>query len=77
MAISLTEFRANIYRLVDEAIATGRPIEIGRNGRIVRIVPEMPVAKMDRLLERNGVISGDPEELVHIDWSGDWSGNLP
>jgi antitoxin (DNA-binding transcriptional repressor) of toxin-antitoxin stability system len=39
--ISITTFRANIYRLVDDMIRTGEPLLITRKGRIheVRIVP--------------------------------------
>ena len=32
MSLSLTEFRANLYKIVDEVIRTGMPIEIERKG---------------------------------------------
>jgi antitoxin (DNA-binding transcriptional repressor) of toxin-antitoxin stability system len=33
--VTLTELRRNIFRLVDEALATGEPIIVHRNGRRV------------------------------------------
>lgn len=33
--VTITEFRRNLFQLVDEALATGEPIEIRRNGRRV------------------------------------------
>jgi prevent-host-death family protein len=38
--VTLTEFRKNIFRLVDEAVATGEPIVIDRNGARVVIRSE-------------------------------------
>ena len=35
--VTLTEFRKNIFRMVDEAVATGEPIVIDRNGARVVI----------------------------------------
>ena len=41
------------------------------NGKVLKIVPE----KTNKLgnLEKHEVINGDPEELVHIDWSNEWN----
>jgi hypothetical protein len=44
---------------------------IDRNGTILRLVPPRPESWLDRLPRREGVVQGDPEELVHIDWSAD------
>ncbi len=35
--VTLTEFRKNIFRMVDEAVSTGEPIVIDRNGARVII----------------------------------------
>ncbi len=72
MSISVTELRANLYRLIDEVIATGQPLTIERNGHTV-VIERSPVeSKLANLLRREDVIQGDPEDLVHIDWSGEW-----
>ena len=72
MAISATEFRANIYRLLDQVIETGIPLEIERKGHVVRVVPERTATKLSRLEKREGVMNCDPEELIHLDWSSEW-----
>jgi prevent-host-death family protein len=38
--VTLTELRRNIFRLVDEALATGEPIVVKRKGRTVTVIPE-------------------------------------
>lgn len=73
MGISLTELRANLYKLVDSVIASGEPLEVDRNGRTVLISPAPPPAKLDALVKRPNVITGDPDDLVSIDWSGEWN----
>jgi prevent-host-death family protein len=38
--LTLTELRRNIFKLVDEALATGEPIIVKRKGRTVTLTPE-------------------------------------
>jgi len=73
MAISATKLRANIYRLLDEVLETGKPLEIERNGEILVIVPRKTESIWDRLPRHEGFIVGDPDELIHIDWSSEWN----
>lgn len=72
MGVSPSELRANIYRLLDEVLETGVPLEIERNGRVLRVVPDEVPAKLSRLVAHPGSIVGDPEDLVEVDWSGTW-----
>lgn len=69
--ITATELRGNIYRLLDEILATGVPIEITRNGRKLRIVPVDPVDKFEKLIYRPAIIQGDPDSLIDIKWEVD------
>lgn len=71
MPITATQLRRNIYRVLDEVIETGVPLEIERKGTILQIVPEEPRKKLDRLKPR-AYLRSDPEELVHLDWSREW-----
>lgn len=73
MAISATRLRQNLYNILDQVIETGVPVEIERRGRRLRIVAAETAGKLDRL-QRRAVIKGDPEALVHVDWSDTWSG---
>ncbi|MEI6622989.1 MAG: type II toxin-antitoxin system Phd/YefM family antitoxin [Actinomycetes bacterium] len=72
MTISLTELRANLYKLFDSVLETGQPIEVKRNGHTFRISVVPPASKLDALVDRPDLIVGDPEDLVSIDWSSEW-----
>lgn len=67
-----SRLRENIYSVLDEILATGIPVELERNGKRLRIVPELPVSKLARLKPRK-VVKGDIEGIVSIDWSKEWS----
>jgi hypothetical protein len=70
--MTASKLRENIYRILDEAIATGTPVEVVRKGTLLRIVPEKRVSKLGRLKKRSG-FNGDPDEIIHMDWLKDWS----
>ncbi|MBM4320657.1 MAG: type II toxin-antitoxin system Phd/YefM family antitoxin [Deltaproteobacteria bacterium] len=73
MPLKPTELRNDIYRILDDVLETGRPVEIERRGRILRIVPAVPAGgRLSSLVRRTGVMRGDPEELVHLDWTSEW-----
>jgi prevent-host-death family protein len=70
--LSPTRLRANLYRLLDEVLETGIPIEISRDGRRLRIVPVEPASRLQALAPEPDYLPGDPEDIVHLDWSGEW-----
>ena len=74
MKITASKLRENIYKVLDQVIETGVPVEIERRGRRLRIVPgdETPRSKLARLEPRPKAIVGNPEDLVHLDWSAEW-----
>jgi len=65
--ITPTELRTNIYNLLDEVLSTGRPLEIKKGDRTLRIVPVEKVDKLQNLLLRPHVIQGDPDDLADLD----------
>jgi hypothetical protein len=73
MAISASKLRADVYRLLDAVLETGRPLEIERRGKTLVIAPKEERSIWDRLPRREGYIVGDPDELIHIDWSSEWN----
>jgi hypothetical protein len=73
MAVSPSELRANIYRLLDEVLETGTPLEIERKGRKLRIVRDEPASKLSRLVPHPDAIRGDPDDLVEFDWLQYWN----
>jgi antitoxin (DNA-binding transcriptional repressor) of toxin-antitoxin stability system len=73
MAITASKLRENVYRILDEVLETGEPVEIDRKGRTLRIVADGPPgSRLARVKPWPDLIVGDPEDLVHIDWSGEW-----
>ncbi|MFM7536777.1 MAG: type II toxin-antitoxin system Phd/YefM family antitoxin [Acidimicrobiales bacterium] len=72
--LSASKLREDIYRVLDHVLATGEPVEIERNGRRLRIVPDEPPSRLGKLIRRDDVVVGDSDDLVHVDWSGEWRG---
>lgn len=71
--ITPTELRNNVYRLLDQVLKSGEPIKVKRNGKHLLISPVDPVPKLENLESHPDCIVGDPEDLVHMDWSHDWN----
>jgi len=71
MAITASKLRENVYRILDEAIETGNPVEIERKGVILRIVPEVRQSKISRLKKRD-IFVGDPDDIIGMDWLSEW-----
>ncbi len=73
MAKTASELRSNIYKLLDEVIETGKPLEIERKGKILRIMPPKGSSRLANLVPHREFILGDPEALIHMDWSDEWN----
>jgi PHD/YefM family antitoxin component YafN of YafNO toxin-antitoxin module len=67
--LTVTQLRANLYRVIDQVLDTGIPIQIERRGKILKIVPEKSKSKFDNLEAHPGTIVGNREDIVNIDWS--------
>jgi hypothetical protein len=72
MRVTASKLRENVYRILDEAIETGQPVEIVRKGVVLRIVVEKPPSKLAGLKKRNAFV-GDPDDVIGMDWSREWS----
>jgi len=70
--ITATQLRANVYRLLDQVVDSGEVIELKRRGRLIRIEPVGVVSKLGALKVHSSTIVGDPDDLVHSDWSDSW-----
>ena len=71
-AYTITALRADLYRILDGVLETGMPIEVERNGQRLRIAPTDASGRLARLQPHPDAVVGDPEDLVHLDWSGEW-----
>lgn len=72
--VNATQFRANVYKLLDHVLRTGEPLEIVRHGRRLRVIAAGPEKgfSLDKLEPHPGAIIGDPDDLIHMDWSSEW-----
>lgn len=70
-AVTATELRQHVYRLLDEILETGQPLEVIRKGRRLRVVPDEPADQLARITPITGLIAGGPEDLVESDWSSE------
>lgn len=70
---SISRLRADLYRVIDRVLETGEPVEVERNGRRVRIVPAEAASQLAALRPHPDYLAADPESLVHLDWSDEWT----
>jgi len=73
MPITASKLRENVYRILDEAIETGKPVEVVRKGTVLTIVPPKRVSKLDNLTKRKNLFVGDVEDIIGMDWSKEWT----
>lgn len=66
--VTLTELSNNIERLLDEVLETGIPLEINKNGKLLKIVPLEKQDKLQNLTFKFDAIQGNPDDLVNISW---------
>ena len=72
-AITVTELRTNLYKIVDTIIETGISVEVQRNGHKVKILLVNGPSKLERLSLKPDAFNGDPEDIVHCDWLNEWT----
>jgi hypothetical protein len=72
MTVTATQLRQNIYRLLDQVLESGVPLEVERNGQKLEIVPRPKRSKLDNIVPDPTALTCDPEEIVHMDWSHLW-----
>jgi hypothetical protein len=74
--LTASRLRQNVYRVLDQVLETGIPVEIERHGRRLQIVAAKAKrsAAPGRLqrLKRRQYLRCAPDALVHVDWSRQW-----
>lgn len=71
--VSHTNIQEDILELLDKVLSTGVPVEIERKGKRLLISPAKKRRELDCLEKHPEFIVGDPDDLVHIDWSSEWN----
>jgi len=81
--VPISEFRKNLFQLVDSALS-GDLVEVTHKGKTIRLVPETPGSKLDRLTPieiSNPAFSEDDHQRasrellaeMQREWEKDWS----
>jgi hypothetical protein len=71
---SVSALRANLYRLLDRVLETGRPIEVERRGERLKIVRSEKRSRLSLVRPARGYLKVDADELLGLDWSEEWRG---
>ena len=66
----------DILRLLDKVVKTGIPVEIERKGKRLLVSPVRKYRNLSCLEEHPDFIIGNPDDLVHMDWSVEWKPQL-
>jgi len=69
---SNSEKQNDIFRLLDKVVKTGVPVELERKGKRLVISPAEKCRDLDTLEKHPEFIIGNPDDLVHMDWSSEW-----
>lgn len=74
MTLTASKLRENIYKVLDQVLSTGIPVEIRRRGKSLRLIrsEDGSLRKLDQLVERPDYLQCKPASLVHLDWSKRW-----
>lgn len=75
MRMTATELRSRLYTVLDQIAETGEPVEIVRKGKTLEIKAKetRPTTfSSARLVSHPGTVVGNPDDLVHMDWSREW-----
>ena len=75
MNVTASTLRSNIYKMLDHVLETGESLTVARKGGLIEISPVSRSGKLNKLIKHDCII-GDPESFVHLDWSGEWKGDV-
>ena len=69
--VSDISIEKDILRLLDKVVKTGVPLEIERKGKRLLISPAKKHRNLDCLEKHQDFVVGNPDDLIHIDWTMD------
>lgn len=75
MPYTATQFRSQMYTILEKILDTGEPFDIELKGRRLRIIPlDRTDSKLARLKPHPEALTCPPDELLGLDWSDSWTG---
>ncbi|MDY0091685.1 MAG: type II toxin-antitoxin system Phd/YefM family antitoxin [Candidatus Vecturithrix sp.] len=76
--LSKPQMGETMYRLLEQVIKSQIPVDIEFQGKTLRIsVEERSCNKLANLEPHPDCLVGEPEDIVHLDWSGEIHHDLP
>lgn len=76
MTITPTDFRKDLFNLLDSILVSGKVLEINRNGHIFKVIPPKKRSKLDRLIAHPDAVVGNSDDFIDIDWSSEWKPSI-
>ena len=76
MVITPTDFRKDLFNLLDSVLTTGKTLEINRNGQILKLIPPKKIKKLDRLVPHLDAVVGNSDDFVDMNWSSEWKASI-
>ena len=76
MTITPTDFRKDLFNLLDMIFESGKTLEINRNGHVFKVIPPKKTNKLDRLIAHKDAIIGDSDDFISMDWSNEWQASI-
>ncbi len=70
-ALTINNFRDDIDELFERILKTGIPLETEYKGKKLMISIADAPEKLSRLRPHPDCITGNPEDIVHMDWSSE------
>jgi len=75
MTVTPSKLRDNLYNLLDEALSTGRPIDIARNGQLLHIVADKRPSKLESIIPKK-ITNASDDELINTNWENEWKPSI-
>jgi hypothetical protein len=76
MEVTITQFRKQLFTLVEQALNGTAEVWVTHKGRRFKITPEQPMSKLDRLTPMKIINEDVPESLAYEvmskAWEKDW-----
>ena len=75
MRMTATRFRQDLFKTLDRVALTGEPLEIERNGAVLRlqlVESAGNLLDLERFASRRHLLHVPAEEIVSSDWSAHW-----
>lgn len=78
MTLTIEQFQQDAKHWLAQLRDTGESLVLLSGGEVYEIrsagagLSEAALAELTKVLPKRDIIEGDPEDLVHIDWSSQW-----